>query len=470
MTSKPTNSHTNKAPPQPTLDDDITRAVTSRRAQLDQIIFQTSEGAVTAVHGPSIIANLPGAAIGEIASIRLHDGPQKGPKLLAQVIALSGSSATLAPLNALSGLTVGARVHRIAPLLSIKAGEHLLGRVLDGFGQAIDDLGPITHGEWWPIDRPAPHPLQRYKTSAPLVTGIRAIDALLTLGEGQRIGIFAPAGTGKSLLLSHIANGLLTESNRVDVLVLGLIGERGREVRIWLEEHLPEDILQNAVVVVSTGDQPAQQRVNCALVATSIAEYFRDKCGARVLLMVDSLTRLARAHRDIALLSGELPVRQGYPASLLGFLAKLIERTGMGEHGTSITALYTVLTQAAQVAAEDPIADEVAGLLDGHFILSSAYATSGHWPALDIPLSLSRLASSVITEEHRTAAAALRKLISAYQKNQEMIAIAGHRPGLNPTLDDALERWPEIERFLQQPPTELSTWEKTMEKLDELCD
>ncbi len=443
--------------------------MTWRREQLDQVIFQASEGAVTAVHGPSIIANLPGAAIGEVTSIRLHDGPHKGPKLLAQVIALSGSSATLAPLNALSGLRVGARVRRIAPLLSIQASEYMLGRVLDGFGQPIDRLGPIARGVWWPIERPAPRPLRRRRTFAALSTGIRAIDGLLTLGEGQRVGIFAPAGTGKSVLLSHMANGLIAESEDIDVLVLGLIGERGREVRLWLEDHLPEYIQQKSVIVVSTGDQPPQQRVNCALVATSIAEYFRDQHGRRVLLMVDSLTRLARAHRDIALLSGELPVRQGYPASLLGFLAKLIERAGMGEERASITALYTVLTQAAQVASEDPIADEVAGLLDGHFILSSTYATSGHWPALDIPLSLSRLAASVTSEEHLAAATELRKLISTYQKNQEMIAIAGHRPGLNPTLDDALELWPEIERFLQQPPTDFSSWEETLEKLQELC-
>jgi type III secretion protein N (ATPase) len=431
-----------------------------------------NQGVVHAVQGLAVRATMPGAAMGELVRISLT--PQGGgpAEVLAQVVALAEAEVVLAPLDRGGGWRVGASVRSVSAQLMISAGDGLLGRVLDGLGRVIDGGPPLAGVSAWAVEREAPHPMRRAPVATPLVTGVRVVDGLLTLGFGQRVGVLAPAGAGKSSLLAQLARGAHDQAH---VVVLGLIGERGREVRGWVEQLLGPAVMRRAVVVVATSDQPPQQRVQSALVATAIAEYFRDVRGCRVLLLLDSLTRLARAHREVASLRGELPLRQGFPASLLGLLASLLERAGAGEgqregvNGVgSVTAVYSLLTAAGEDPSDDPIADEVMGLLDGHISLSSALAAQGHWPAVDVPRSLSRLSGSLVDDRHLRAAAALRRMISAHDASRDLRALAGHRRGADPDLDDALDRWPDICRFLQQPPHAPSGWSHTLADLLDL--
>jgi type III secretion protein N (ATPase) len=328
--------------------------------------------------------------------------------------------------------------------------------VLDGLGQPIDGR-PLPAGVGpWPISRPPPPSLSRRRVDAPLRTGIRAIDGLLTVGEGQRVGLFAGSGVGKSTLLGQIARG-----SEADVNVVALVGERGREVREFLEDCLGPDGLSRSVVVVATSDAPPVVRLRAAHVATAIAEWFADH-GRRVLFLLDSVTRFARAQREVGLAAGEPPARQGYPPSVFAELPRLLERSGNRARG-SITAFYTVLVAGGDM--EEPIADEVRGLLDGHVVLERAMAARGHWPAIDVTASLSRLMSGLVAPEHARGAARLRELVAAHAAQRDLVTLGAYAAGSDPLVDAAIERLPRIEAFLRQAPDERSTPAETLERL-----
>ncbi|HEY8926277.1 MAG TPA: FliI/YscN family ATPase, partial [Polyangia bacterium] len=313
--------------------------------------------------------------------------------------------------------------------------------------------------EEWPVDRPAPDPLRRRRIERPLALGIRAIDGLLTVGEGQRVGLFAGAGAGKSTLLGQIAR-----HTEADVNVICLCGERGREVSEFLEGALGADGRARSVVVCATSDAPSLVRLKSAFVATAIAEWFRAQ-GRRVLFMMDSLTRFARAQREVGLAAGEPPTRQGYPPSVFALLPRLLERTGNDERG-SITALYNVLVTGDDM--DEPIADEVRGILDGHIVLSRELAARNHFPAIDVPASLSRVMSSVVDPAHRQAAGRVRELLATYAQKRDLILLGGHRRGSDPRTDEAIARIDAIEAFLRQPTTERAAFVETRARLSAL--
>jgi type III secretion protein N (ATPase) len=327
--------------------------------------------------------------------------------------------------------------------LEVAVGPALLGRVLDGLGRPLDG-GPLPPElARWPVDRPAPPPLARPPIGVPFATGVRAIDALLSVGQGQRVGLFAGSGVGKSTLL-----GQLARNGGADVNVIALVGERGREVREFLEDCLGPEGLEQSVVVVATGDAPPLVRLRAAQVATAIAEWFADVDGRRVLFLLDSVTRFARAQREVGLAAGEPPARQGYPPSVFTALPRLLERTGARAKG-SITAFYTVLVAGGDL--EEPIADEVRGILDGHVVLDRRVAERGRWPAIDPLASLSRLMPRVAAPDHLAAAARLRRLLAAYDRQRDLVALGAYQPGSDPDADAALERLSAIEDFLGQP-------------------
>jgi type III secretion protein N (ATPase) len=404
------------------------------------------EGFVTEVVGCLARATVPNARVGDLCEIG-----RGGIGLAAEIVGFRGEEALLMPLGDLAGVGPESTVRRCGAPLDVVVGDDLLGRVVNGLGVPIDG-GPalgVANRRRWGVDRAPPEPLSRRRVSTPLATGIRAIDALCTLGEGQRMGLFAGAGVGKSTLLGQIARFASS-----DVNVVALVGERGREVREFVEEALGDDGLRRSVVVVATSDEPPLVRLRSAFVATAIAEYFRD-AGKRVLFMLDSVTRLARAQREVGLAAGEPPARQGYPPSVFSMLPRLLERTGNSAAG-SITAIYTVLVAGGDM--EEPIADEVRGILDGHIVLSRTLAERNHWPAIDVLQSLSRVMSAVVAPKHVAAAGRLRALLAAYEKHRDLIVLGAYVRGTDRRTDEAVARIHEIESFLTQPlgcPTEI---------------
>jgi type III secretion protein N (ATPase) len=376
----------------------------------------------------------------------------------AQVVGFQDGDAVLIPLGDVIGVGPDSPVVSDGTGLDVMCGPGLLGRVLDGLGTPMDGGGPIG-GKPRSAIGPPPHPLKRRRVSEPFFTGVRAIDGLLTLGEGQRIGLFAGSGVGKSTLLGQIARGA-----NADVVVICLVGERGREVRAFLEDSLGE-AMGKSVVVCATSDAPPLVRLQAGHVATTIAEHFRDE-DKRVLLLLDSVTRLARAQREVGLAAGEPPVHRGFPPSVFELLPRLMERAGCGEVG-SITAIYTVL-----VAGDDmhgPIADEVRGILDGHIVLSRRLAERGHWPAVDVSGSLSRLMPEVAGDEHRRAAARFRRTLAVYEDNRDLIALGAYKRGSDVAIDHAIESWSDMETFLCQPLDEQSPANATLTQLRDLC-
>ncbi|WP_017168397.1 FliI/YscN family ATPase, partial [Xanthomonas phaseoli] len=337
----------------------------------------------------------------------------------------------------------------------------LLGRVLDGLGVPSDGQGAIACDTWVPIQAQAPDPMRRRLIEHPMPTGVRIVDGLMTLGEGQRMGIFAAAGVGKSTLMGMFARG-----TQCDVNVIVLIGERGREVREFIELILGEDGLARSVVVCATSDRSSIERAKAAYVGTAIAEYFRDR-GLRVLLMMDSLTRFARAQREIGLAAGEPPTRRGFPPSVFAELPRLLERAGMGESG-SITAFYTVL--AEDETGSDPIAEEVRGILDGHLILSREIAAKNQYPAIDVLASLSRVMSQIVPSDHSQAAGRLRRLLAKYNEVETLVQVGEYREGSDAVADEAIDRIDAIRDFLSQPTDQLSAYESTLEQLASVTD
>lgn len=364
-----------------------------------------------------------------------------GPALIAEVVGFRDDETLVLPYGDLGGVRRGNRVTLQCSVPVVRVGERLLGRVLDGYGRFIDGLpAPALPGRM-PLYAAAVSPLDRPRIKEPLETGIRAIDALLTCGKGQRLGIFAGSGVGKSVLLGQIAR-----SSSADVNVIVLVGERGREVREFLEKNLGANGLARSVVVVATSDEPALLRLRAAWMGTTIAEYFRET-GRDVLLMMDSITRCALAQREIGLASGEPPATRGYPPSVFAMLPRLLERSGCAARG-SITGLYTVLVEADD--ANEPISDSVRGILDGHVMLSRKLAHQAHWPAIDVLSSVSRVMPDLVSEAHRQAANQLRQLLAAHMKTEDLLAIGAYQPGSNALVDAAVGLHRPIVNFLQQ--------------------
>ncbi len=365
----------------------------------------------------------------------------------AEVMGFSAGKIYLMPVGSLAGIAPGARVVPLPDTGRLPMGMSMLGRVLDGAGRALDGKGGMKAEDWVPMDGPVINPLNRHPISEPLDVGIRSINGLLTVGRGQRLGLFAGTGVGKSVLL-----GMMTRFTKADIIVVGLIGERGREVKEFIEQILGEEGLKRSVVVASPADDAPLMRLRAAMYCTRIAEYFRDK-GKNVLLLMDSLTRYAQAQREIALAIGELPATKGYPPSVFAKLPKLVERAGNAEKGGgSITAFYTVLSEGDD--QQDPIADAARGVLDGHFVLSRRLAEEGHYPAIDIEASISRVMPQVVSAQHMQKAQMFKHLWSRYQQSRDLLSVGAYVPGGDPETDLAIARQPAMAEYLRQGLTE----------------
>lgn len=392
------------------------------------------------------------ARLGELCAI---ERPGEEP-ILAEIVGFRGERTLAMPLGELRGVQSGAPVTSRGALTMVPVGPGVLGRVLDGLGRPIDGLGPITADFVRPGAGTSPHVLQRRRIDQTLTTGVRALDGLLTCGLGQRIGIFAGSGVGKSTVLGMIARRAST-----DVSVIALIGERGREVREFIEQDLGPEGLARSVVIVSTSDEPAPLRLNAAWVATTIAEEFRAR-GQDVSLLMDSVTRFAMARREIGLALGEPPAMKGYTPSVFSQLSRLLERAGTADNG-SITAFYTVLVESDDL--NEPIADTVRGTLDGHVVLSRELASQNHYPAIDIANSVSRVMPSVASPSHQADASRLRELLARYERSRDLVQIGAYEAGTDPALDEALVRLPALEAFLRQRPDEFNELESTVAQL-----
>jgi flagellum-specific ATP synthase len=415
------------------------------------------EGRVRAIRGTTIVAGGLPTPVGSLVQILRR----QAEKLDAEVIGFDGSATLLAPLGPMDGVGQGDAVRLYRTIRTVPAGDELIGRVLDATGAPMDELGPIPPSIRVPCDAMPVPALERPTIEKVLPTGVRAIDTFLTLGYGQRLGIFAGSGVGKSTLLGMLARG--TQS---DVVVIGLIGERGREVREFLERDLTDEGRRKCVVVVATSDTPAPRRILAAKTATAVAEAYRDS-GKNVLLLMDSVTRFAMAQREVGLAAGEVPTTRGYPPSVFAMLPQLVERTGNSRRG-SITAIYTVLVEGDDT--NEPISDALRGLLDGHLHLSRSIAARGRYPAIDILSSLSRLQTHLVDESHRRNAAQLRSLMATYQENEDLINIGAYIKGSNPNIDRAIELRPVIEEFLAQGQYERVDWKNSIARMSAIVE
>ncbi len=391
------------------------------------------------------------ASVGDVCEIHLSSGRVK-----AEVVGIKGTKTYLMPLGSTTGLARGVKVVNLGKPLEVPVGSGLLGRVIDGTGEPIDGKGVILAEDYYPVDADPPSALERKRITEPLHTGIRAIDGVLTVGKGQRMGIFSGSGVGKSTLLSMIARNTSAE-----VSVIALIGERGREVREFIERDLGEEGLKRSVVVAVTSDSPPMMRIRGAYVATAVAEYFRDQ-GADVILLMDSITRFAYALREVGLAVGEPPSTRGYPPSVFATLPRLLERAGTSDKGT-ITAFYTVLVEGDDV--NEPVSDHTRGIIDGHIVLSRELASRAHYPAIDVLMSVSRLMPDVVDEEHLNLAMKLRETLAVYRNAEDLINIGAYVKGSNPKIDFAISVIDKIENFLKQGVYEKAPWEETIERL-----
>lgn len=413
-------------------------------------------GRVAQVIGVLVESRGPACGVGEICEI---DCGRSKPSVMAEVVGFRESRTLLMPFGTVSDIRPGCEVVATGSQLRVPVGRGLLGRVLDGLGRPLDGKGPIRcEAEVSAAGQP-PHPLERRRISDSLSLGVRAIDGLMTVGRGQRVGIFAGSGVGKSTLL-----GMMARNTAADVNVIALIGERGREVRDFLEKDLGEEGLARSVVIVATSDQVPVVRLRGAQVATGIAEYFRSR-GADVLLMMDSVTRVAWAQREIGLASGEPPTTRGYTPSVFAVLPQLLERSGTSEHG-SITGLYTVLVEGDDM--NEPVADTVRGILDGHIVLSRDLAARNHYPAIDVLSSVSRLISDVTSKQHRNCAGKMRDVLATHKGSEDLINIGAYAHGSNPKIDFALSKIDEVDGFLRQGVDERSDFDSASASLQEI--
>jgi len=383
-----------------------------------------------------------------------------GEGVLAEIVGFQEDKALLMPLGSTEGIGPGSIVKVEKNPFSVKVGNELLGRVLNGLGEPLDGNGELEEYELFNVNNSTPNPAFRKRIQQPISTGIRAIDGLLTCGKGQRIGIFSGSGVGKSVLL-----GMIARNTDADINVIALIGERGREVREFIEDNLAEKGLERSVVVVSTSDEPALVRIQGALVAITIAEYFRDK-ELDVMFIMDSVTRLAMARREVGLAIGEPPTTKGYTPSVFSMLPKFLERAGTTEHNGSITGFYTVLMEADDI--NDPVVDTVRSIIDGHIVLSRRLAEQNHYPAIDVLQSISRLFTTVTTEEHRKLAGEVKELLSVYDEFRDMINIGAYEPGNNPKIDRAIKYIDNINAYLRQGIYEDSDFQNSVQMLSEL--
>lgn len=424
-----------------------------RSAQTVQI-----KGRVTQVVGTIIKAVVPEVKIGEICTLK---NPWEDWGLLAEVVGFEKEAAIMTPLGELTGVSSSTEVIPSGKMHMVPVGESLLGRVLDGMGNPLDDEtnGPLEVTQYYPVYAPPPNAMKRKVIDKPISLGLRVLDGVLTCGEGQRMGIFAAAGGGKSTLL-----GQIIRNTDAEIIVLSLIGERGREVREFIEHSLGEEGLKRSVLVISTSDRPSMERLKSAYVATAIAEYFRDQ-NKRVLFMMDSVTRFARAQREIGLAAGEPPTRRGFPPSVFSTLPQLMERVGQSDKG-SITALYTVLVEGDDMT--EPVADETRSILDGHLVLSRDLAAANHYPAISVLDSASRVMTQIATQEHLEAAGKVRKYLAKYKEVELLLRIGEYKKGSDPVADEAIAKIDSINDFLKQGLHESSSFEETIAALTQL--
>lgn len=414
----------------------------------------TVHGRVAQAVGIVIEGYGPVTSIGEICEITKENGQGS---VLAEVVGFRGERILLMPLGETQGIGPGSRLLMKGHAAEVPVGPKLLGRILNGLGEPIDGRGPIGEERTYPLHASPPDPLHRARITQPLDLGVRALNALLTCGVGQRMGIFATSGVGKSVLL-----GMVGRYTSADVNVIALIGERGREVKEFLERDMTPEALQRSVVVVATSDQPPLVRIRGALLATAIAEYFRD-CGRRVLLMMDSLTRLAYGQREIGLATGEPPTTKGYTPSVFALLPKLLERVGTCSGTGSITGLYTVLIDGDELS--DPIAESVRSILDGHIILSRDLAARNHYPAIDILQSASRVMRDIVPASQYAAARRIVELTAIYRRSEDLITLGAYKPGANKQLDRAVSLHDAFTAFLRQDPDTKADWADSVEAL-----
>jgi flagellum-specific ATP synthase len=424
------------------------------KTKLDNTNLYQFKGSVSKLLGLTVEVKLPGLKIGDLCYIETESGEKKP----AEVVAFKGDAAQLLLLLDGAGIGQGSLVTSTYKPIYIPAGDFLLGRLITPMGDPMDDGPPfpLDTAEWVPIDGPPPGPFERPIITEMFSTGVRAIDACMTFGCGQRMGLFAGSGVGKSTLLGMIARNSDSEVN-----VVALIGERGREVKEFVEDALGEEGMSHSVLVCATGDQPPLIRQKALLTATAVCEYFRDK-GKKVFLMTDTITRCAMAGREVGLSIGEPPTMKGYPPSIFSWLQKVLERAGNSPRG-SITAFYTVLMEGDDI--NDPIVDTVRGITDGHIFLSRKVAEANHYPAIDVLGSISRLMSAIASPEHKAAASKLRKILSLYKENKDLIDVGMYTPGSNPKLDVAIQMIDQVNGFLQQRTTDAVSMETTISTL-----
>lgn len=420
---------------------------------IDSVELTTVNGRITEIVGMLIKAIVPQVKIGEVCLVK-----REGEPLRTEVVGFTREEVLLSPLGEMNGIGPSSEVIPTYLPLHIKVGPQLLGRILNGLGEPLDEAtkGPLILNETYPVVQAPPDPVKRKRISEPISVGVRSIDGVLTTGLGQRVGIFAAAGGGKSTLLGMIARNAVA-----DVNVISLVGERGRELRDFIEKDLGAEGLKRSVLIVSTSDQASQLRLNAAYVGTAIAEYFRDQ-GKSVILMMDSVTRFARALREVGLAAGEPPARAGYTPSVFSTLPKLLERSGNSDKG-SITGFYTVLVAGDDM--NEPVADEVRSILDGHIILSSELARQYHYPAIEVLSSASRVMPSIVPKEHLQLVGKLKEVLANYKKNELLIKIGEYKRGSDKAGDFAIDNIDKVNKFLKQGIDEKCSYQETMQLL-----
>jgi flagellum-specific ATP synthase len=430
---------------------DFSRFMTAiDRADLVRVV-----GKVVQVVGLVIEAQVQGVFVGELCRIEVSDTHS----IRCEVVGFKEEKVLLMPLGPMAGIRPGSRIFATGSPIQVKVGMGLLGRVLNGLGEPMDNKGELAYDTVYTIDNDPPDPVMRPRITTVMKTGVRAIDGLLTVGNGQRIGIFAGSGVGKSTLM-----GMLARNCSADINVISLVGERGREVKDFIEESLGEEGLKRSVVVCATSDVPPLIRLKGAMIGTAIAEYFRDQ-GKNVLFMMDSVTRFAMAQREIGLATGEPPTTKGYTPSVFAMLPRLMERAGTSEKG-SITAIYTVLVDGGDM--DEPVADAARGILDGHMVLSRDLAARNHYPCIDVGQSVSRLFSSIASDKHKKSAGQLREALAKYTEAEDLINIGAYVKGSNPKIDYAVEKIDAINDFLRQGTFDAVAYEKTVQTLSSI--
>lgn len=427
------------------------------REKLSRVDPIKNNGRITKVVGLVLESAGPAGSIGELC----HLCPEERRAIPAEIVGFRDDRVLLMPLGDTRGIRPGCPVVATGAPHRVRVGDGLLGRILNGLGEFIDDGPPIIADAEYPVYNTPPHPLRRQRIIEPIQTGIRAIDSLLTCGKGQRVGIFSGSGVGKSLLL-----GMIARYTSASVNVIALIGERGREVREFIERDLGEEGLKRSVVIVATSDTPALVRILGAMVAITVAEYFRDR-GLDVMFMMDSVTRFAMAQREVGLAVGEPPSTRGYTPSVFALLPKFLERAGRTDHAGSITGLYTILVEGDDM--NEPVADQVRSILDGHVVLSRQLAEANHYPAIDILNSVSRVMRDMVPAEHTEASQTIREALAVYQRAQDLINIGAYKEGNNPKIDWAIGLYDEIVSFLRQNFNEYLNFEECVNKMKELA-